>query len=121
MSVSIAQSFLLDWLGSVAGSRILFELDPGQEPNSLCPANRKYPWELPVVPVGDTGTIPLRSRFPCDGAYGDHTKGGGDGCPLRYVNLTRGLWDGPVTCNGGRCDMKPCFQIFCFIYADHYN
>ena len=29
--------------------------------------------------------------------------------------LTRGLWDGPVTCNGGRCDMKPCFQTFCFI------
>ena len=57
-----------------------------QEPNSLCSANRKYPWELPVVPVGDTGTIPFLSRFPCAGAYGDRTKGGGDGCPLWYVN-----------------------------------
>ena len=37
---------------------------------------------MPVVPVGDTGTIPHSLR----NAYGDSTPGDGKGCPMWYVN-----------------------------------
>ena len=42
--------------------------------------------KLPVVPVGDTGTIPyhLRNTFP--GAPGDRRPGAGDGCKMWFVN-----------------------------------
>ena len=108
---SITQSFPLDWLGSV-GSRFLFELDP-KNPILYVLQIKNILGKLPVVPVGDTGTIPFLSRIPCDGAYRDRTNGDEDGCTCGMS--TRGLWDGPVTCNGGRCHMKPCFQTFCFI------
>ena len=81
---SITQSFPLDWMESVS-SRMLFELDPKNPILYVLPIENIL-GKLPVVPVGDTGTIPFRSRVPCDGAYGDRTKGGGDGCPLWYAN-----------------------------------
>ena len=81
---SITQSFPLDWMESVS-SRMLFELDPKNPILYVLPIENIL-GKLPVVPVGDTGTIPFRSRVPCAGAYGDRTTGGGDGCPLWYVN-----------------------------------
>ena len=46
--------------------------------------------KLPVVPVGDFGTVPhsmraqIAAQFP--GALADRTPGAGDGCPVWYVN-----------------------------------
>ena len=58
--------------------------------------------KLPVVPVGDTGTILYRLRNDFSGAPGDRRPGSGDGC--RYIAVCglsiRGHWDGPVICNG---------------------
>ena len=42
--------------------------------------------KLPVVPVGDTGSIPHSLRNVCRWAYGDSTLGDGKGCPMWYVN-----------------------------------
>ena len=42
--------------------------------------------KLPVVPVGDTGTIPHSLRNVCRWAYGNSTPGDGKGCPMWYVN-----------------------------------
>ena len=81
---SITQSFPLDWMKSVS-SQMLFKLDPKNPILHVLPIENIL-GKLPVVPVGDTGTIPFRSRVPCDRAYGDRGKGAGDGCPLWYVN-----------------------------------
>jgi hypothetical protein len=42
--------------------------------------------KLPVVPVGDTGTIPHRLRNRFEGAPGDRREGSGDGCRMWFVN-----------------------------------
>ena len=42
--------------------------------------------KLPVVPVGDTGTIPHRMRNTFSGAPGDRRPGAGDGCRMWFVN-----------------------------------
>ena len=45
--------------------------------------------KLPLVPVGDTGTIPFSMRdelHEVDGASCDTKQGEGDGCRLWYVN-----------------------------------
>jgi hypothetical protein len=57
--------------------------------------------KLPVVPVGDTGTIPHRLRNHFSGAPGDRRPGSCDGCRMWFVNSRgrRGHWDGPVICN----------------------
>ncbi len=41
---------------------------------------------LPVVPVGDTGTIPYHLRNTFSGAPGDRRPGAGDGCKMWFVN-----------------------------------
>ena len=52
--------------------------------------------KFPVVPVGDTGTIPHSMRNAFAGATGDRRPQAMDaGCGLS----TRGHWDGPVICN----------------------
>jgi hypothetical protein len=53
--------------------------------------------KLPLVPVGDTCTIPHSMRNAFSGAPGDRRPGAGDGCRMWFVNS--GHWDGPVTCN----------------------
>ena len=52
--------------------------------------------KLPVVPVGDTGTITyhLHNYFP--GAPGDRRPGAGD---AECVLSIRGHWGGPMICN----------------------
>ncbi len=69
------------------GSQIVYELDHKK------PVLYDIPIEhilrlgkLPVVPVGDTGTIPrhLRNVFP--GAPGDRRPDAGDGCKMWFVN-----------------------------------
>ena len=75
----------LDWLDSV-GSRILYELDPKNPILYVLPIENIL-GKLPVVPFGDTGTIPFnfpRNAFP--GAYRDRKQGAGDGCRMWYVN-----------------------------------
>jgi hypothetical protein len=42
--------------------------------------------KLPVVPVGDTGTIPFRLRNTFSGAPVDRRQGVGDGCKMWFVN-----------------------------------
>ena len=51
--------------------------------------------KLPVVPAGDTGTIPYRyrdgtmhgsCRFNPEIAKADSRPGAGDGCPMYFVN-----------------------------------
>ncbi len=42
--------------------------------------------KLPVVPVGDTGTIPHRLSNRFEGAPGDRSEGSGDGCRMWFVN-----------------------------------
>ncbi len=42
--------------------------------------------KLPVVPVGDTGTIPYHLRNTFSGAPGDRRMGAGDGCKMWFVN-----------------------------------
>jgi len=72
------------WLAS-AGSRILYELDPKKPVLYVVPVESIL-GKLPVVPVGDFGTVPhgMRAQFP--GALADRAPGAGDGCPLWYVN-----------------------------------
>ena len=71
-------------LGSI-GSRVVYELD---HKNSILYVVliQSILGKLPVVPVGDTGTIPhhLRHHFP--GAPGDRRPGSGDGCRMWFVN-----------------------------------
>ena len=73
------------------GSRICTRPDPTKYRGD----HRKFQWvvpvesiigKVPVVPVGDTGTVPhgMGASFP--GAYGDSRPGAGDGCRLWYVN-----------------------------------
>ncbi len=42
--------------------------------------------KLPVVPVGDTGTIPHHLRHHFSGAPGDRRPGSGDGYRMWFVN-----------------------------------
>ena len=56
---SITQSLPLDWMESVI-SRMLFELDPKNPIIYVLPIENIL-GKLPVVPVGDAGTIPFRS------------------------------------------------------------
>jgi hypothetical protein len=98
----IVDCFVAGWLESV-GSRVIYELDYKK------PILRLYVVpiqnildKLPVVPVGDTGTIPHRMRnllgwtpFRALPATADRAQAMGAGCG----SSTRGHWDGPVTCN----------------------
>lgn len=74
----------IGWLESV-GSRVIYELDYKKPILYVIPI-QSILGKLPVVPVGDTGTIPhhLRNTFP--GAPGDRRPGAGDGCKMWFVN-----------------------------------
>ena len=69
------------------GSWILYKLDPKKPILYVLPIENII-GKLPVVPAGDTETIPflLRKDFEGSGAYTDRQKGPGDGCQMWYVN-----------------------------------
>jgi hypothetical protein len=85
----------LGWLDSI-GSRIVCELDHKKPILYVMPVENVL-GKLPVVTVGDSGTIPHRLLNHFSGAPGDRRPGSGDGC--RMWLSTRGHWDDPVTCN----------------------
>ena len=78
------------WLESI-GSQIVYELDHRKPVLYVIPIENIL-GKLPVVPVGDTGTIPhhLRNLFP--GAPGDRRQGSGDGCRMWFVNSWALSW-----------------------------
>jgi len=84
--VSWSQYCLSGWLESV-GSRVLYELDHKKPILYVIPIESIL-GKLPVVPVGDTGTIPhrLRNRFEGEPQAGDRREGSGDGCRMWFVN-----------------------------------
>ncbi len=90
----ISDCFLVGWLESV-GSRVVYELDYKKPILYVIPI-QSILGKLPLVPVGDTGTIPHSTRNAFSGAPGDRRPGAGvdAGCG----SSTRGHWAGPVTC-----------------------
>ncbi len=76
---------LINTLKSV-GSRVIYELDYKKPLVILCVIPiESFLGKLPVVPVGDTGTIPHRLRNLFPGAPGDRRPGSGDGCRMWFV------------------------------------
>ena len=75
------------------GSRILFELDHKKPILYVLPIENIL-GKLPVVPVGDTGTIPfrLRKHFEGTGASADPQNRPGTGCQMWYVNSWARGW-----------------------------
>ncbi len=80
----ISYGFVVGWFESV-GSRVVYELDYKKPILYVVPIESIL-GKLPVVPVGDTGTIPHRMRNALPGAPGDSRPGAGDGCRMRFVN-----------------------------------
>ena len=78
------------WLESI-GSQIVYELDHRKPVLYFIPIENIL-GKLPVVPVGDTGTIShhLHNLFP--GAPGDRRQGSGDGCRMWFVNSWALSW-----------------------------
>ena len=73
----ISHGCVVGWLESV-GSRVLYELDYKKPILYVVPI-QSILGKLPVVPVGDTGTIQHRMRNPFSGTPGDRRPGSGDG------------------------------------------
>ena len=80
----ISDCFLVGWLESV-GSRVVYELDYKKPVLYVIPI-QSILGKLPVVPVGDTGTVPHSMRNAFSGAPGDRRPGAGDGCRMWFVN-----------------------------------
>ncbi len=80
----ISYGFVVGLLESV-GSRVVYELDYKKPILYVVPIESIL-GKLPVVPVGDTGTIPHRMRSALPGAPVDHRPGAGDGCRMWFVN-----------------------------------
>ncbi len=78
----------IGWLESV-GSWVVYELDY-KEPILYVIPIRSILGKLPVVPVGDTGTIPYHLHNTFSGAPDDRRQGAqagaGDGCKRWFVN-----------------------------------
>ncbi len=81
---------LAGWLKSI-GSQIVYELNHGKPVFYVIPVEHIL-GKLPLVTVGDTGTIPhhLRNLFP--GAPGDRKPDAGDGCRMWFVNSWAMAW-----------------------------
>jgi hypothetical protein len=81
-------SHLSAWLDTT-GSRMLYDLDPSKQVLYVIPAESIL-GKLPVVPAGDTGTIPrsLRGlkRAYFQDAYCDRGDNSADGCRIWFVN-----------------------------------
>ena len=80
----ITYCFVVGWLESV-GSRVVYELDYKKPVLYVIPI-QSILGKLPVVPVGDTGTIPHRMRNAFKSAPGDRRPGAGDGCRMWFGN-----------------------------------
>ena len=80
----ISDCILAGWLASV-GSRVVYELDYKKPILYVIPI-QSILGKLPLVPVGDTGTIPHSMRNAFSGAPGDRRPGAGDGCRMWFVN-----------------------------------
>jgi hypothetical protein len=74
----------LGWLDSI-GSRIVYELDHRKPILYVIPVENIL-GKLPLVPVGDTGTVPHRLRSDFSRAPGDCRPGSGDGYRMWFVN-----------------------------------
>ncbi len=99
--------FLAGWLKTI-GSQIVYELDHRKPVLYVIPVEQIL-GKRPLVPVGDTGTIPhhLHNLFP--GAPGDRKVLAMDaGCGLS----TRGQWRGPVTCNEWEGELGQCLAPY---------
>ncbi len=74
------------WLESVdSRRRVLYELDYKKPILYFIPIESIL-GKLPVVPVGDTGTIPHCPRNLFPGAPDDRRPGSADGCRMWFVN-----------------------------------
>ncbi len=71
-------------MGSI-GSRVVYELDHKNPILYVIPI-QSILGKLPVVLVGDTGTIPHHLRHHFLGAPGDSRPGSSDGCRMWFVN-----------------------------------
>ena len=73
------------------GSQILYELDHRKPVLYVIPVEHIL-GKLPLVPVGDTRTIPhhLHSLFPS--TPGDRRTGAGNGCRMWFVNSWAMEW-----------------------------
>ena len=117
---SITLSFPQDWLESV-GSRILFELDPKSPILMSCQSKMSLgscQWSLLETPSA-LELFHSKLKSPVTGLTATVSRG------LGMVALcgmsTRGLWDGTVTSNGGRCHMEAMFLEILFHYCDYCN
>ena len=90
----ISDCFLVGWLESV-GSRVVYELDYKKPVLYVIPI-QSILGKLPVVPVGDTGTVPHRMRNTFSALPA--TAGRAQAMDAECDSSTRGHWDGPVTC-----------------------
>jgi hypothetical protein len=96
---------LAGWLKSI-GFQILYELDHRKPVLYVVPADYIL-GKLPLVPVGDTGTIKHHPRNLFQGAPGNSRAGAGDECKMWFVNSWAMAaiahetveWRGPVKCN----------------------
>ncbi len=80
----IVDCFLVRWLESV-GSRVVYELDYKKPILYVVPI-QSILGKLPLVPLGDTGTILHRLRNAFPGAPGDSRQGAGNGCLMWFRN-----------------------------------
>jgi hypothetical protein len=74
----------IGWLESV-GSLVVYELDYKKPILYVIPI-QSILGKLPVVTVGDTGTILYHLRNTFSGAPCDSRQGAGDGCKMWFVN-----------------------------------
>jgi hypothetical protein len=80
----IIDCFLVGWLEPV-GSLVVYELDYKKPILYVVPI-QSILGKLPLVPVGDTGTIQHRVCNAFSGAPGDRRQVAGDGCRMWFVN-----------------------------------
>ncbi len=121
------------WLESV-GSRVVYELDYTKPILYAIPIQTIL-GKLPVVPVGDTGTIQYHLRNTFSGAPGDCRLGAGDGCKMWFVNSWALGWSRDMKWilrgRSARQRMKkcsmwprciamfgPCYRLLCMCCTD---
>jgi hypothetical protein len=76
----ISDCFLVGWLQSV-GSRVVYELDYKKPILYVIPI-QSILGKLPLVPVGDTSTVPHSMRNALSGAPSHRRPGASDGCRM---------------------------------------
>ena len=97
--------FIAGWLKSV-GSQIIYELDHKKPVLYVIPIEHIL-GKLPVVPVGDTGTIPHHLRGATSFRARPATAGRMRAMDARCGLSTLGPWAGPVICNEWNGSSQP--------------